>query len=150
LLQSIDFVCSTLFFTAVVRVLESVGGRDPNVSINVDTFSKRTMSSYFLTGQKSQSGGGGGGGVGFASTVQVIASDGSAKIRPVNTHGGYLDASMERYENDDSLCFLEAVSDLDHVEADPASTNIATEPLRRKDRGLGMAIPVVATLPETA
>jgi hypothetical protein len=86
------------------------------------------MASYVLTGQKSKSIGGGGG-VGFASTVQVIASDGSAKIRPVNTHGGYLDASMERYENDESLCFLDAVSDLDNVDAHSASTDIATEPL---------------------
>jgi hypothetical protein len=89
------------------------------------------MASYFLTGQKSKSGGGGGGGggVGFASTVQVIASDGSAEILPVNTHGGYLDASMVRYDHDDSLCLMDAVSNLDNVYADPASTNIATEPL---------------------
>jgi hypothetical protein len=90
--------------------------------------------SYFMTGQKS----GSGGGVGFASTVQVIAPDGSVQIRPVNAHGGYVDAAIETYDYDDSLCFMDAVSDLDPGAAPPLpETNMATEPLATE--GFAMA-----------
>jgi hypothetical protein len=91
--------------------------------------------SYFMTGQKS----GSGGGVGFASTVQVIAPDGSVQIRPVNAHGGYVDAAIETYEYDDSLCFMDAVSDLDPGAAPLPlpETNMVTEPLAAE--GFAMA-----------
>jgi hypothetical protein len=81
------------------------------------------MASYFLTGQESKPAGG----VGFASNVQVIAPDGSVQVCPVQAHGGYLDPSMESYDFDDSLCFMDAVSDLDHGAPPPETTNLATE-----------------------
>jgi hypothetical protein len=81
------------------------------------------MASYFLTGQESKPAGG----VDFASNVQVIAPDGSVQVCPVHAHGGYLDPSMESYDFDDSLCFMDAVSDLDHGVPPPETTNLATE-----------------------
>jgi hypothetical protein len=113
-----------------------------NLTIFVGSAQTMMASSYFVTGQKGKTGGGGGdGGVGFTSTVQVIEPDGSVQIRPVNAHGGYLDAHIETYDYDDSLCFMDAVSDLDPKlpSSAPETTNLATEQPLATEEGFAMA-----------
>lgn len=67
---------------------------------------------------------GGGGGVNFSSTIEVLNGDNTVTIRPMNPDGGYYDAEMEVYDDDEGslsyrmaedddedMSFLDAVQD---------------------------------------
>jgi hypothetical protein len=88
-----------------------------------------TMMSYFFTGAAASGGSGGGGGGGvdggggvcFSPTVEVVAADGTVRLREMNADGGFFDTSGIAYESDGSMIYDGDLMFLDAVQANEAA-----------------------------